>query len=344
ARRGGRGRRTAAGAACSGRRPRSAARHDSRLVTTATPTAAYLERPLHVMGTTGRLVVAHGGAPAEAAAALGAAQRLIADLAARLTRFDPASDLERLNDDPRHAVPVGPALAGALAAAVRAHRASGGLVDAGLGAALRDAGYDRTHAALPAPPPPLPGPCRPAAPGTLGLARVRVDLARCVVHRPPGLRVDLGGIAKGLAADRAAAIVAPFPRALVDLGGDLRATGTAAAQLPQEVRVAHPLRRDRPAALLVLADGAAATSCTVARAWCDRRGRRTHHLLDPSTGGCARTGLVQVTAVAATALDAERLAKQALLLGPAAGSALLRAHDGGVLVREGGGVEEVPAR
>ena len=74
-----------------------------------------------------------------------------------------------------------------------------------------------------------------------------------------------------------------------------------------------------------LTDGAAATSGVTRRGW---------HLIDPSTGRPARTGIVQATAFAPTALEAEVRAKAALLAGPAA----VRDHlpHGGLLVLDDG--------
>ncbi|MGH2841846.1 MAG: FAD:protein FMN transferase, partial [Solirubrobacteraceae bacterium] len=64
-----------------------------------------------------------------------------------------------------------------------------------------------------------------------------------------------------------------------------------------------------------------------------------HHLIDPATGRPAWTGVVQATALAPTALEAEILAKAALLAGPQRGPGLLSL--GGVLVLAGGAVEVV---
>jgi thiamine biosynthesis lipoprotein len=80
--------------------------------------------------------------------------------------------------------------------------------------------------------------------------------------------------------------------------------------------------------------GAAATSGIGRRSWRDGAGRPAHHLLDPSTGRPAYTGLVQATAFASTAAFAEICAKAALLSGPDAAAAWLPC--GGVLVRDDG--------
>ena len=70
------------------------------------------------------------------------------------------------------------------------------------------------------------------------------------------------------------------------------------------------------------------------RSWLTRDGRPAHHLLDPGTGRPAFTGVVQATALAPTATEAEILAKAALLSGPEGAQKWLR--HGGVLVFEDG--------
>ncbi len=88
-----------------------------------------------------------------------------------------------------------------------------------------------------------------------------------------------------------------------------------------------------------VADGGVATSGISRRSWLDARGRPAHHLLDPATGRPAFTGVVQATALAPTALEAEVLAKAAVLSGPDAAPG--RLPHGGVIVHEDGGHEVV---
>ena len=91
-----------------------------------------------------------------------------------------------------------------------------------------------------------------------------------------------------------------------------------------------------------MARGGVATSGLDVRVWRRPDGRFAHHLLDPSTGEPAWTGLVGATAVAATALEAETLAKAALLSGPERARELL-AGRGGLLVHDSGETELVGA-
>jgi FAD:protein FMN transferase len=152
-----------------------------------------------------------------------------------------------------------------------------------------------------------------------------------LVRRPPGVAIDSGGLAKGLCADLLAAALAGRPSYGIDCAGDLRIGG--AAGLPRTVHVTSPLD-GRPLHALQVTSGGVATSGIARRAWLDARGRPAHHLLDPATGRPAYTGLLQVTALAPTALAAEVRAKAALLAGPDGAHAWL--PDGGVAVHEDG--------
>ena len=108
---------------------------------------------------------------------------------------------------------------------------------------------------------------------------------------------------------------------------------------PYEVFVEHPITGER-AHVLRLGSGAVATSGLNVRIWRDEAGRYAHHLLDPSTGEPAWTGLVGVTALGDTAVEAETLSKAALLSGPERGREVL-AEWGGLLVHDNGWVEPV---
>ena len=187
---------------------------------------------------------------------------------------------------------------------------------------------------------------RPARPDPAARWRaIEVDHTAGLIRRPPALELDLGGSAKGWAADLVAARLGRYGRCAVDCGGDLRVTagGGARGGVAWEVHVRHPLT-GRAAHSLYVYEGGVATSGIDARLWVGRHGEPAHHLIDPATGEPAWTGLLTVTALAASALEAEALAKAALLSGPAAARPLLEAHEGGVLIHDDGAVEVVDAR
>jgi thiamine biosynthesis lipoprotein len=163
------------------------------------------------------------------------------------------------------------------------------------------------------------------------------------VRVPVGVSLDLGGIGKGYAADLVATRLAGTAARgiLVNLGGDLRAIGDAPT--PGDawlVEVDDPLGTGRTGLLAVRA-GAIATSTRLRRAW-TRGGDARHHLIDPSTGEPARSGLASVTVLAAEAWRAEVLAKAAFVAGADEGARLvLDAGATGLLVTDAGDVVEL---
>jgi thiamine biosynthesis lipoprotein len=263
------------------------------------------------MGTGVRILCEEGDAHA--------ARAIVEDVAERLTRFDPTSELSRLNADPRAEVPASPLMRTAVRAAIAAAHATGGLVDPTLLDAVEAAGYAGSRrgvapadlaAALRS------APARqPARPDPRARWR-EIEVTDRAIRRPPGLRIDLGGTAKGLAADLAAA---HLRSGVVDCGGDIRVAGPH-----RTVLVEHPITGE-PAAELTLQEEGVATSGIDRRIW-----DGGHHLIDPRTGRPAWTGVIAATAVASTAVEAEALAKAALLSG--------RRPCRGVLVLDGGQV------
>ena len=290
------------------------------------------------MGCAARVRLESAALPASALERLAREVRAaLEDADRRLTRFDPASDLCRLNADPRAAVPVSPLVARLARAAVWAGEASGGLVDATLTGEIEAAGYAASRtglapasldAALAAAPPRRAA--RPRA--EPGFARIRVlDDGR--VARAAGVRLDSGGLGKGLAADLAAGLVPQGVRFAISVGGDLAAGGGAWEVAVTGARSGEEVHRLR-------VSGGVATSGIQERLWRRDDGTFAHHLLDPSTGEPAWTGLVAATAAGPSALEAEVLAKTALLSGPVAARRVLRRR-GGVLQHEDGRVEVV---
>lgn len=302
------------------------------------------EREFACFGGRARVLVegrAPGGTPAPLAALLGQAQ--LQDVHRRLTRFDAGSELARLNADPAAVVPASRLLRRLAHAVVDAGLRSDGLVDATRLRALQRAGYAHSRAdvaglALAALVADAPPPCPARAHPDRAWATLVVDDEERTIARPPGVWIDGGGLAKGLAADRLAAALAEHDAFAIDCAGDVRIGGRAG--LPRTLRVADPFGGP-PVHELVLDAGAAATSGIGRRSW-RTGGGVAHHLIDPATGRPAWTGVVQATAFAPTALEAEILAKTALLRGPQDGRDAL--EHGGVLVLADGTVDVVAAR
>ncbi len=260
---------------------------------------------------------------------LNATAEWIRGLHARLTRFDPESELSRFNARPGEWVAVSPELRDLLSAGLKAFEESDGLVNIAVLPDLLRAGYDRTWEELSASTSEATGPhtfgvaadtkcagrprsadrgalpARPAPPLPTVLEVAHDRGARLA----PGAAVDLGGLAKGWIADRGVERLGD--NALVSCAGDLYAAGGGESGDGWPVGFGEKT--------LLLRDIGAATSGTTKRRW----GEGLHHLIDPRTGRPARSDLEEVSVLAPTALEAEVYAKTALLLGSAAAPAYL---------------------
>ncbi|MCW2923496.1 MAG: ApbE family lipoprotein [Thermoleophilia bacterium] len=266
-------------------------------------------RDLAIMGTFGELLLRAD--PDVAAAAFDEVERDLAHVTATLTRFDPASPIERLND--AGGGPTDDVLHEVLLASLRAFHDTGGLVDVGVGADVVRAGYDRDFDELEAPSDAevaayvARGDVAPAgsAPGATAAASrpapFELDLDG-TAHIRPGVRIDVGGIAKGWAADRARTRLAAHGTCLVNLGGDISA---------------HVAEGDDPWPIGIelaeggwgswaIAQGGLATSGQDRRVWRDREtGAVMHHVIDPRTGAPALTDVLRVTVFGSSCLAAE---------------------------------------
>jgi len=140
-----------------------------------------------------------------------------------------------------------------------------------------------------------------------------------------GMELDLGGIAKGYAVDRAIAALKEqgVRRALVDAGGDLFALGAHPDGRPWVIGIQSP---NNEGALLEkrlrVTDAGVATSGDYRR-FVEIEGRRYSHIIDPRTGQPVEH-MASVTVIAPNATDADALATTLSVLGPKAGMALAR--------------------
>lgn len=285
------------------------------------PPATHPDRPLaaaewRALGTDVRLVVTD---PRQLGPGRSLLEAELAALDAACSRFRPDSELRSLDDAGGRPVPVSPLLAGALAAALRAARLTGGLVDPTVGEAMAAIGYDRDYAQVPADGPALALRVRPVP----GWRQVALDHARRVVTVPAGVRLDLGAVAKAFAADRAAALLGRRLGCgvLVGLGGDLAFAGpvpvggwTVRVQdVPTRISEPPP----GPAATVRVRGGGLATSSTAARRW-TRGGVALHHLVDPLTGLPAASPWRTVSVHAASCVDANTASTAAVVRGEGA--------------------------
>lgn len=226
--------------------------------------------------------------------ALAAAEAEFHRLEALLSRFLPDSELSQLNE--RRSLRAGPDLLEVVRLALEARSQTGGRFDPTVHDAVVAAGYDRTFDELP---PDGPAP----AGGSCCAGGVHVDGNRIELN--DGVRLDLGGIGKGYAAEHAATILATAGPCLINAGGDVAARG---GSWPIGVETADGTLT------LELSTGGLATSGRDRRRW-QRAGQGLHHLIDPVTGRPAAGDIVRATVVAPDAIEAEVWAKALFLAG-----------------------------
>ena len=254
------------------------------------------------MGSDAHLIVV-GGRPG----LIDAAKDRVDELEQRWSRFVDTSEVNELNRRAGSPVAVSVDTVELVERAIDAWQLSGGSVDPTvLGAVIR-AGYDRSFDDL--------GPVPPSGHSRLGPGAEGIRVSGQTVTLPPGTGFDPGGIGKGLAADLVAAEVMTegADGVCVNLGGDVRITGSAPSGEAWTVAVEHA-HFDDPIATLGVDDGAVATSTTLRRRWVTD-GEPRHHLIDVVTGLPSDSDLELVTVVAARAWAAEVLAKAVLFRG-----------------------------
>ena len=251
-----------------------------------------LHRSFRAMGTEMELLL-----DADSNAPLAGAEEELRRLESLLSRFLPGSELSRLNA--AGSLDVGPELLELAELALAARERTDGRFDPTVHDALVAAGYDRPFDLLDPASRPVDTPRARCA------GAVTVDRHAGRIALEPGYRLDLGGIAKGWAADRVVAFLAESGPALVNAGGDVSAAGAA-----------WPVGVETPAGTLTLEleAGGIATSGRDRRVW-QRDGEERHHLIDPVTGEPATSDVLTVTVAATSAAEAEVLATSLFLAG-----------------------------
>lgn len=226
----------------------------------------------------------------------------------KFSRYKPVGVVHRINSANGEAVPLDAESTALIDFADTCHALSGGAFDITSGVLRRVWRFDGS-----------------------GKLPSRRDVDRVLAHvgwrkaqwrRPtlqlrPGMEIDLGGIGKEYSVDRAAMLLGQrgFGAALVNFGGDLRATGPRRNGEPWTIGIDNP--RDTGGECLAgrsISGGAMATSGD-ARRFILARGRRYGHILDPRTGWPVREAPRSVTAQASTCLDAGMLATFGILKG-----------------------------
>lgn len=255
--------------------------------------------------------------------ATGYAEQRLRRLEERWSRFIETSDISRINQHTGQWVFVSIDTVRLIETMQLASRATGGGFDPTHLYQLLSMGYrssiddpERCTLTIDAPDP------------VLTVHDIEIDRSACAVRVPCGLSLDPGGIGKGLAADLVVTelLEQGTAGALVSIGGDIAAAGTAPTEHGWIIDIDDPDRSGTPVATLSVSAGGIATSSTRSRRW-SNCGTVHHHQIDPATGRESHTDLASITVVANAGWLAEAHATAALLLGSRSAISHLDAYD-----------------
>ena len=266
-------------------------------------------------------------------------QRALDTVVAQMSPWEPLSDLSRYNRAHAGSWMTLPAdMAAVVRRAIEIAEATDGAFDPTLGALTDLWGFG-----------PRPFSGQPPLREAVEAAReaggwTRLTLDGDALFQPGGLRLDLNGIAKGFGVDQAAAALerTGVKSCLVEVGGELRGAGAKPDGQPWWVELERaPAANDALKTLVALYDLSVATSGDYRRFF-DHDGRRYAHTLDPASGAPSDEGMVSVTVLAKTCMDADAWATALTVMGPDAALTFATAQDLPALIvsRKGAGLEE----
>lgn len=258
------------------------------------------------------IVLAADGEPDAIARGFGRVREFIEAGEARFTRFADTSELSRLNRSAGRWFQASTELFEVVQQACEYAEETGGLFDPSILEALESSGYDKSMDEIRAR---GASSNRSVRPTRSNFRAIVLDEAYHAIHLPLGMRLDLGGIAKGWMAEQAALILAVYARAcVVNAGGDLFAVGVPSAEAKWQIGLEDPRDPKQTLAILNVDPGAVATSSITKRRW-QQGDRVQHHVIDPRLGRPAETRWLSVTVIAPHATTAEVYAKALLIAG-----------------------------
>jgi thiamine biosynthesis lipoprotein len=284
-------------------------------------------------------VLLYGGGGSAAREAFVASERIAETWERMFSRFRADSELSELNREAGRPVQVSALLYEAVEQALEATRLTGGLFNPLTLPALIAHGYDRSFEQVREGHGPL-----PERVTIVPALEIELDPLKRAIRLPDGSALDLGGIAKGMFADRLATHFAGWRGGAVSAGGDMRLWGEGPDDGRWIVGIEHPDDTERDLMTLSLHSlqrCGMATSGINRRSW-RNQGRTAHHLIDPRSGAPANSRLRAVTAIASSATIAE-IASTALFIDPAGASMspIAREIQAAVLVSRDGAARSI---
>lgn len=256
-------------------------------------------------------------------------KQLILDVLAELdrlfNRFSPDSDISRINANAGEPVPVDEKTLELLDQAWQLAAETEGYFDPTIGSLAELWNIGETQEDW-----------HPPGKDEVAKARELVDYQQLVIHQErgqvqlnhPGMKLDVGGIAKGYAVDRIAKLLNSWQvnNALIDFGGDYYALGEHPEARPWKLGIRHPREPSQAIAILSVEDRAVTTSGDYQR-YRLYQGQRFSHLLNPFTGYPSQE-LASVTVLAPNGVLADGLATAVFIMGPEQGMELVESWPG----------------
>jgi thiamine biosynthesis lipoprotein len=280
--------------------------------------AEWYSREEAIMGPAVRVELWHDDATV-ARAAMSAVMDEMHRIDANMSPYKPDSELSRINREAaQKPLPISQEMYGLIARSIEFSKLSGGAFDI----TFSSVGYLYDYAHV-----------KPTDEQIARCARHRYrhlqldPKARTIHYARPGVRIDLGGIAKGYAVDNCIAILKgrSITNAIVTAGGDSRLLGDKRGR-PWNVGIRDPRQRGEVAVVLPLADVAISTSGDYER-YFEEDGVRHHHIINPRTGKSA-TGVRSVTIIGPDGITTEGLTKSVFVKGPKEGMRLIESLKG----------------
>jgi thiamine biosynthesis lipoprotein len=276
------------------------------------------------MGTWFKIIVYAPDAAAASRASDAAFQR-IAGLDDTMTDYNPRSELMSLCQQAGgRPVPLSEDLFQVLAASQALSERTHGAFDITVGPVVRLWRRARRQHELP-----LPDELARAR-ELVGQAKLRLDpRARTAQLLQQGMLLDLGGIAKGYAADQALVVLSKHgvTSALVTAGGDIAVSAPPPGQQAWRIGIAPLESPEKPPTRFLLLQHAAVSTSGDAEQHVEIGGKRYSHIVDPRTG-VGVVGQSSVTIVAPNATTSDALATAVSVLGPECGLELVRSTPG----------------
>jgi thiamine biosynthesis lipoprotein len=286
------------------------------VVVSTSASAEWLSDEQAIMGTSVRVELWDEHA-AEGRAAIAAVMDEMRRIDNLMSPYKPDSELSRINREAaKHPVRISREQFDLIARAIEFSKLSGGLFD--ITFASVGYMYDYRHGVEPSD-----AQIAQALPG-INFRHLLLDRKQTTIQfAREGVRIDLGGIAKGYAVDLGIAVLEKrgIRHAIVQAGGDSRVLGDKRGR-PWNVAIRDPRNRQNVVAVIPLVDAAISTSGDYERYFIKKDGERVHHILDPKTGKSAH-GVISVSVIAPDATTTDGLTKSVFLKAPKDGIAFI---------------------